>query len=57
MEDVLRAEQRLFEIQVVHEEQIESHNSQERENSQTGAEASPRAAHIQAEPVNEPAEG
>lgn len=54
--EVLRAEQRLVEIQGVHEEQIESHHGEEREDSQTGAEASPGAAHVQADPVNKPAE-
>lgn len=53
IEDVLRAKKWLFEIQDVHEEQIESHHGKEREDGQAGAKASPGAARVQADPVNE----
>lgn len=38
----------------VHEEQIESHHGEEREDAQTGAEASPGDARVQGDPVNKP---
>lgn len=40
----------------VHEEQIESHHGEEREDAQTGAEASPGDARVQGDPVNKPEE-
>lgn len=56
IEDVLRAKKWLFEIQGVHEEQIESHHGEEREDGQAGAKTSPGAARVQADPVNESVE-
>lgn len=56
IEDVLRAKKWLFEIQDVHEEQIESHHGEEWEDGQARAEASPGAARVQADPVNESVE-
>lgn len=56
IEGVLGAKKRLFEIQVVHKEQIESHHGQEGEDGQAGAEGSPRAADVQADPVNKSVE-
>lgn len=40
----------------VHEEEIESHHGEEREDGQAGAEASPGAARVQADPINKPVE-
>lgn len=55
--DVLRAKKWLLEIEGVYEEEVESHHGEEREDSQAGAEASPGAACVQADPVNKPGEG
>lgn len=57
IEDVLRDEQWLFEIQDVDEEQIQSHHGKKREDGQARAKASPGAARIQADPVNKSVAG
>lgn len=54
IQGVLRAKKGLFEIEIVHEEQIESDHGEEREGGQTRTEASPGAARVQAEPENKP---
>lgn len=55
IQGVLRAKKGLFEIEIVHEEQIESDHGEEREEGQTRTEASQGAARVQAEPENKPA--
>lgn len=54
IENVLRARKESLEIELVHQEQIESDYGEKREKGQPRAEASPGAACVQAEPVNKP---